>query len=143
MDFARKKSVSLSGGKKWNAKESIDETSIHLTRRNSGSCRNAISLSCGSCGTKQIMKGLPPRTTRKKNVAKKDFIRKLHPKSDRIPRHGDVELNHLDFLPLPKTQNKPALVTKNKNLRLDGNARKGKKGKGMSGLFDFLSSLND
>ena len=139
MDFARKKSLSLSGGKKWNENDSVNDTSIYLTRRSSGSCRNAISLSCGSCGTKQMMKGLPPRTTRKKHVAHRDFP----PKSVRVSKYGDVELNHLDLVPLPKTHTKHVSVMKRDNQRLDGTVRKGKKGKGKSGLLDFLSSLND
>jgi hypothetical protein len=86
-----------------------------------------------------MMIGLPPRTTRKKHVAHRDSS----PKSIRVSKHGDVELDHLDFVPLPKTHTKPVSVMKRENQRLDGTVRKGKKGKGKSGLLDFLSSLND
>lgn len=99
-----------------------------------GACRNAVVVTCGSCGWKLKYKGMPPVKTQTKNVKvedpKKSFARPS-------PKKG---LGDGDLISLPRScaGGRTEKANKRKRARAISDSRKQK-----SGLQDFLSSLND
>jgi len=143
VDQARKKSISKSGGKKWT--EAKDINGPGMNQVNNGSCRNAIVLTCGYCGTKQKMRGQPNRVRTKKEKISAS-TRKTQTKNVKHSEEKDHDLGLLDVVPLPnRSKDNATLSGPGKKDHLDkSKSKKAKKSFGKkSGLLDFLSSLND
>jgi hypothetical protein len=109
---------------------------LALRRVTDGTCRNAIVVTCGSCGYKMKYRGLPPVRSSKRNASKQ---------VDTSKQKADDAFGQADVIQLPK----PTIPTK---LDRSTKTKKQKKGSGISqnkksgkssGLLDFLSSLND
>jgi hypothetical protein len=146
--------MSRSGGKKWNDEDNLTALGKStLNRVNNGSCRNAIVISCGSCGARQRTRGLAPIIIRTK---KKMGAAQLRIKSDTThgPPAEDGKRQECNFAGLNFVQlstSKPNSTTQLQHSTPikpslgGGKSSKAKKGqeKQKSGLLDFLSSLND
>jgi len=131
---SKNQSSAASGGRMWrddNGDEGKEERD--LVRVTDGSCRNAVVVTCGSCGWKLKYKGLPPVRQQPTSI-KEESKRSAAPSPKELA--GDV-------ISLPK---KPAgKKPGGKRSRAQGisTAKKQNKNAKSSGLLDFLSSLND
>ena len=103
-----------------------------------GKCRNAIVVTCGSCGYKQKYKGLPPIANHSKKRASKQQVDTPEQK------HNDV-FGQTDVILLPQTKKSTMLDAgrKTKKQKNTSGISQNKKSGKSSGLLDFLSSLND
>jgi hypothetical protein len=153
--LARKKAVSLSGGKKWNDEDNLNgQAKTTFNGVNNGSCRNAIVISCGSCGARRKTTGLAPINIQTKK--KVDVTQLRTTKLDTTHRppaenreRQDCNLAGLNFVPLSSNKSKNSTMQLHHSMLVNplggGKISKAKKGqkKPKSGLLDFLSSLND
>lgn len=131
-EYRSKKQSSVTGGRKWR-EESVDDGKEErdLTRVTDGTCRNAIVVTCGSCGWKLKCKGLPP--VRQQHVSAKE-----EPKKQAAAAHPSEGIGDGDIVSLPNPGKRLNRISKRKMRKGISTARKQK-----SGLLDFLSSLND
>jgi hypothetical protein len=130
----------VGGGRKWkhDSVEDAKNEELALRRVTDGTCRNAIVVTCGSCGYKQKYKGLPPVANNSKGSASKQQVDTPKQKQKDVFGQADV-------IQLPKSGKSTTLdagrKTK-KQKKASGISQNTKSGKS-SGLLDFLSSLND
>lgn len=134
-EFQRRKQQQ-SGGRKFQQHENNEYRKEERDFMNvtDGACRNAVVVTCGSCGWKLKYKGMPPVKTQTKNVKVED------PKKSFARPSPKKDLGDGDLISLPRScaGGRTEKANKRKRARAISDSRKQK-----SGLQDFLSSLND
>lgn len=135
-DSRAKKQHSSGGGRKFQQDDENQYVYMQeerdLMQVTDGTCRNAVVVTCGSCGWKLKYKGLPP-------VKQQQTIRKEEPKKPVVKPPPPKGLGDGDVISLP-TKGTGRKDKKRQRVQAISNHAKKQKS---SGLLNFLSSLND
>lgn len=135
-EFRARKQSSVTGGRKWkddNSHNDDNKEERDLMRVTDGTCRNAIVVTCGSCGYKLKYKGLPPVRQQQERASTKEEQKKPAATSPKGLGDGDL-------VSLP---GKGAGERRSKGARRKIISTRKKPNKKPSDLLNFLSSLND
>ena len=135
-EIRAKTQSSVAGGRKWRSQDTPDDDKEErdLMRVTDGTCRNALVVTCGSCGYKLKYKGLPP--VRQQTISK--LKGNGHTESKEPVPKG---LGEGDVISLPKKGTKHA--SKRSKGKGSTSRKQKKQAQSGSGLMNFLSSLND
>lgn len=143
-EFQSKKQSSVGGGRTWRQDSQqqnggIEKSEEDLLSVSDGACRNAVVVTCGSCGWKLKYKGMPPIRQQQQQHQKKNVVAKQEKRKKPAVAPKQDSLGIGDLVSLPKWGAGGKHPKNKKRKKTISDAKKDQK----SGLLDFLSSLND